>query len=613
MPGYSPNDILLDKYRIEAKLGQGSFGDVYLVTYLPLNQPRALKVLRREFLTDKEFESAQKHFMDEAQLGGELNSPNPNPHLLMIYEPILNEEMAGIVMEYASGGSLTRLMQQAAERGQNIPVAQAVQIAIEVAQGLSPLHVRGEVHRDIKPSNILFDQQGHARVADLGLVQSRDDKSDRRLTSKPAPQPGGTGYASPEQETSGNLLKPPSDIYSLGVVLFEMLTGRNYTMLKPGTRAASMRKDTPAELDNLLTRMLSKDPEKRPWDGAEAARLLRGVLEEKRKPQLWLLLVLAILLALLWFKSCGQTPLPTPAPLIILIPTSTRASMDSIPNLPTIEREATSTPTLQVVATPVLTDTPLPSPSPTVGKGSSRIRKKDGMEMMYLPGESFTMSAGGDEHTVTLDSYWIDKTEVTNAKYAMCVQTGGCTEPSSKISNSRQSYYLNSQFGNYPVIFVNWNQSKAYCEWAGAKLPTEAQWELAARGQDGRTYPWGEIIDPSFANYNQNIGDTTEVCQYEKGNSPYGLCDMAGNVWEWVGDWYGNYPTAPVANPSGPLTGQFRVLRGGSWSNIDHSIRAANRYSYSPSRADYGFGFRCASNTFPKEAVSNLSGASPTP
>ncbi len=160
---------------------------------------------------------------------------------------------------------------------------------------------------------------------------------------------------------------------------------------------------------------------------------------------------------------------------------------------------------------------------------------------------------------------------------------------------------VNKAYDNYPVIYVDWNQAKAYCEWAnGGKdgLPSEAQWEKAARGPNSNKYPWGnQAPDSSYANYNQNIGDTTEAGSYEKGASPYGAMDMAGNVWEWVNDWYADkYDQTDISNPQGPNSGSYRVLRGGRWFNSSRLIRAAYRYYNLPSNRYSGIGFRCFSS-----------------
>jgi serine/threonine-protein kinase len=219
-------------------------------------------------------------------------------------------------------------------------------------------------------------------------------------------------------------------------------------------------------------------------------------------------------------------------------------------------------------------------------------------------------------HNVTLKAFWLDQTEVTNGMYALCVQASVCNLPRKLSSLKRPSYFGKPEFQDYPVIQITWTDARAYCAWAGRRLPTEAEWERAARGDDFRTYPWGdEPPSARYANYGNLVRDTSRVGSYSAGASPFGALDMAGNVWEWVSDFYDSdyYLGSPTTGPQGPAenNGHYeRVIRGGSFQDEWVSIRLSNRgYELGPNpRAPYGsldlagrtsakIGFRCASDS----------------
>jgi serine/threonine-protein kinase len=233
--------------------------------------------------------------------------------------------------------------------------------------------------------------------------------------------------------------------------------------------------------------------------------------------------------------------------------------------------------------------------------GSIQQSQKDDALLVYVPAGEFTMGSldgyGNAEpvHAVYLDAFWIDQTEVTNKQYAACVSGEGCTLPSNTGSATRSSYYGNPEFDDYPVIYVDWSQADAYCAWAGRKLPTEAQWEKAANGADPRIYPWDDPQNKDLLN--NSSSDTTKAGSYEIGKSSYGGYDMAGNVWEWVNDWYDDayYQVSPYLNPLGPDVGQYRVLRGGSWNVNTTSAAVPFRFRSAPEITDSYYGFRCAS------------------
>ena len=219
-------------------------------------------------------------------------------------------------------------------------------------------------------------------------------------------------------------------------------------------------------------------------------------------------------------------------------------------------------------------------------------------------------------HNVCItSSFYMDVHEVTNAEYAACVSGGVCAAPSNSASHTRTSYYGNATYNNFPVIYVSWNQANAYCAWAGKRLPTEAQWEYAARGRlSSKRYSWGDSISCSNANYGRwdsddpahslshecwNYGgldnDTQQVGIYTPNG--YGLYDMTGNVFEWTHDWYSAtyYSTSPTNDPPGPASGTYRVDRGGGWAFVASQMRAAIRpWGAPPAMQDPTLGFRCA-------------------
>jgi len=235
-----------------------------------------------------------------------------------------------------------------------------------------------------------------------------------------------------------------------------------------------------------------------------------------------------------------------------------------------------------------------------------------GISMRLIPPGKFIMGSdnGYDDakpaHKIYLDSFYIDQFEVTNALYKMCVNDEVCLPPRYGSSSNNPIYYGDTRFDNYPVVYVDWRDAKTFCEWRGMRLPTEAEWEKAARGIDGQTYPWGE--DSMCGLYsNCDLGDTSFVGAYESGKSVYGVYDMAGNVAEWVSSLYKPYPYLLTDGREDSTSGEHRIIKGGSWNNMSYGtdVRSFLRSQQSPSYNSNRIGFRCASTMLPNPNTSS--------
>jgi tRNA A-37 threonylcarbamoyl transferase component Bud32/actin-related protein len=277
LAGFTSNDIILKNYRIEKSIGQGAFGEVYLATHLGLNGKRAVKVLLRDEIGigSTEYDEYRNRFRQESQLMEWFNHPN----IIRVYDFQEEDNTLFLIMEYAAGGSLKQKLDDIRGNNGRFDVNTVINLGIDVAEGLSVMHKRDVIHRDLKPSNILFDSEGHAKVADLGLAQVPGGASMRSQLSVLKAHPGTPMYMSPEQEVSGAYLRPSSDIYSLGLILFECLTGRSHKNIRPGTHIRELVPEVPEWFDAFLLRMLSDSPKERPWDGAETAEELRKGLQ----------------------------------------------------------------------------------------------------------------------------------------------------------------------------------------------------------------------------------------------------------------------------------------------------------------------------------------------
>jgi len=630
----------IGKYEILGELGKGGFGVVYKARDTTLDRLVALKVLHSQLTLEDRF---VEYFEREAYSLAKIDHPN----VVTIYEIGNFEGQVFIAMRYLPGGSLSDKLRRQGSLGQQ----EAFAIFDQICRGLMAGHKRGVVHRDVKPGNILFDDNGQAIVADFSIAKAVQ-MSTVVATTGSVGFAGTPSYMPPEMWDEG-VVTPAVDQYSLACVMYEMLTGRK--LFEGETTSKIMHshfspvilpETMPLGLRIILKKALAFEPENRYASIDEFRQALEayektGYIQEQKPVINPVVEPTAYRKEELSKKPKEQTlglrqqskQLKRLPPvilwmiggvLVVMIPTFflTRSKLTTVPlsvegdpppTLATTLTSATQEPTITKAPTP--TDTPLP----TAQVDNSRVRKIDGMAQVLVPAGSFTM--GNDyskedekpEHSVWLDSYWIDTYEVTNGQYAKCVSEGACYPPDYRNSESNDIYYGNRSFDDYPVLFVSWHDADKYCQWVGGRLPTEAEWEKAARGdKDTRIYPWGDFYAGNYANLcdrnctlswsdkgvNDGYRDTAPVGSYPDGASQYGAMDMAGNVCEWVADWYQKdyyINKQDWSEPQGPATGYQRVLRGGSWYDDTVYLSVSIRLGYDPNKSFYDVGFRCVS------------------
>jgi formylglycine-generating enzyme required for sulfatase activity/tRNA A-37 threonylcarbamoyl transferase component Bud32 len=591
--------VLDGKYRLEARLGRGGMGDVYRARHMLIGDLVAIKVLRRDLI---ESSDAVERLRREARAARHLR----NPHAIHVIDFSATEDgIVYLVMEYVEGQSLRDLL----ARERTLSPARAAAIVAQIAPALDEAHQHGIVHRDLKPDNVMIERGGDGgdfvRVLDFGIAKF--DGGDTRggaLTSEDVIL-GTPYYLSPEQCGAGPV-GPWSDVYSLGVLLYELTTGAvpfdGRTPMEIASRhlfstprpPRELAPDLSEEAQAVILKAMAKDPRDRYASAGELASAFAVAVGAGASR--------------LETADVASGPLRGPAP-----PTARVAHRITEPDpiartthgaelaVPSRSRRAwfavaAVALVIGAFALWLMVSGPRGARSPAPAA-----------EMVFVPAGEFLMGSDTtrrecqDEHpphSVFVPAFYIDRTEVTNTQFrAFCDATGRPYPPGPGWD---PNYFLEKP--DYPVINVTWKEAGDYAKWAGKRLPTEAEWERAARGDDERTYPWGNEVRPGVVTVDgtsDGYANTAPVGSFPEGAGPYGCVDLIGNVFEWTADWYDAYPGSDGSwDEKGDTGFKKRVIRGGAYTGRidapDGIARASERFCEKPEYRSENLGFRCA-------------------
>jgi serine/threonine protein kinase len=539
-------------YAVERTLGEGGFAVVFLVRDLSLKRSLAVKVLSPDMITSK---TVLERFKREAETVAQLSHPNIVP----LYFIGQRDNLLYLAMQCVDGGSIADRL----KREGRLPVDDAIRVTCEVASALAHAHKRGVVHRDIKPANVLVEpESGRSLVTDFGIARTADASN---LTAT-GMMVGTPAYLSPEQVT-GEPTDHRVDIFALGVMAYEMLAGRPpYDAPTPGAAmmqrlggpppsVATVRPDVPEQVAAVITGCLAADPDDRFQSAGEVIRALEGQIVTTGG------------------RATRNVPIPqrSRTPLWLGIGVASAIVVAGAGWWTTRER-------------PVARDSVgLASATPAA---DARLVSVPAGE--YVIGSDSGPALARPRHTERVGAFQIERTEVTVGDYEQFIVAMHAPEP---WSGAKPDARL-------PVTRVPWGDAANYCAWKypnGGRLPTEQEWEAAARGRSGLAYPYGNVAEDARANTaSARRGAITPVGSFPRGATADGLQDMSGNVWEWTSSAMRAYPGARALSES---LSQYRVIRGGAFDTSDSLatgwMRGYLKASALPADLP-NTGFRCA-------------------
>jgi serine/threonine protein kinase len=537
----------IGKYELQEFLG-GGMARVYRARDTVIGRTVAIKVLTEEGCADEE---AKSRFLQEARLAGNITHDN----IISIYD--FGEDAEGrpfMVMEFLKGEDL----RHAIKDGSVGDTRNKLRIALDIARSLEHIHSQNIIHRDIKPDNVHITDSGAVKLMDFGISKLQD--STRTTTGVVM----GTPYYMAPEQVLGKNIGPQVDVYAYGVLLFELMTGSRpivgdtverifYQILQEPLNTEPMRQaGVPEPIVDLVRRCTEKDPARRPQGFGEVCTRIRAIMHDWEAPTRPM-------------KNADQAmALPAP-PKPWIIPAVVVAGVIALVGVyfgvRTLRAPEVTRPKLK------------PSISTPTGN------------MVLVPDGVFLF--GKDKQSVTLPAFYIDKTEVTHEAYArFCAEKGLPIPPGAEGERPED-----------PIVDVSFLQAQQFADWAGKRLPNTQEWEKAARGTDGRAYPWGNAPGaPPPANIDNPKG-VMQVNSNPAGASPYGAVNMLGNVWEWV-----NQPRTPSApalqnfaalKPPPTATEPWYLIRGGGYSD---KLLDSYLYDFATVPARHhakNIGFRC--------------------
>jgi len=571
-------------YLIDKKIGRGGMATVYRAFDTSKQRVVALKTLKKKFSSSlKALARFDREFMALESLD--------HPNIVRVLDKGAEGGINYFVMEYVDGASLSRLL-----RYRKLTLNTKAQILLQAAAALDYAHRRGIVHRDVKPDNVLIDRTGRVKMADFGIAQIT--KAHLPLTSLTVTSSfmGTADYMAPEQRTDAKSVDHRADIFSFGVTLYETFTGRlpigNFSL------PSQLNPELSKRMDGIILRALRQSPDERYQSMTALAedleREMRVSTLGKVRARLSLMLQTESWKKIFSARAIGAVSVLAliVAGVLWLLSTSSRPPVPGVQPRPS---EGAATPDKQ----PTIA---LPSSRP-----SSRQPPGTPKDMVYIPAGDFYMGSDSEmgnerpRRRVYLAHYYIDMYEVTNAEYKQFVDATDHPPPFvnkfwAEPFNWHDKTYPPGR-GDHPVVLVNWHDAAKYAKWAGGRLPTEAEWEKAARGLTSNIWPWGNNWDSKKSNTKESFFNSTQsVNLFPEDVSSFGCHNMAGNVMEWTADWYAEdyYRRATSKNPPGPATGFFKVARGGGWdSSISLYARAGYRHYFPPDTKSASIGFRC--------------------